>query len=629
MAGWDDVTVAGWEPGDGPTDVAEPDVAEPDVAEPDVAEPDVAEPDVPGPLAVATATGAGAQEPTALDDLLSLLGGPGAPGAEEIEAGSGPCDIADPDVPEAVAPAPFVPVEANSLTSDGRDHTVDELPTKARSDGSEPVDLEEPFSAVAPAPTYGGATNRPSLADARAKREAASLSDAQTAEVEHAAVIAAVDARLAGVAHLWPTVDKILGYLAGEHDLQVALADVIITRDVVVDHEQRSLVENLIRPRLAQADVALVNERDIQTVFDLLYDEWTGISSLGPLWRDDDITEIMIDAWDSIIIEKDGALEPTPVVFRSKQHALEVARNLSQKVSDRAVNESNPIVTAELPGARLHFAVGKVVKSGLSVSIRKFRPLMGIDKLLEYDALNQEMVDFLADAIGKGRANTLVSGGTGTGKTTMLNAVSSFIPATERVVTIEDNFELTLQNELVVAMQTKEAASADSKSSVSMGDLLRSSLRMRPDRIVVGEIRGAEAAVMLQAANTGHDGTMSTIHANDAAGCVSVRLPDMLQQARAMPDAVARRQVASAIDLVVQITRQAGRRFVSAIATVDITDIRADSIEPHTLFTGTLGKDGKITFRRTGALRTDTELALKMSDHGADVARWAAMPEES
>ena len=594
--------------------------------------------------------------------VAASSGLPAKPAAEQSDASSS--DLVDLFAPEP-APTPVAqsvqpaggpqlqPASEPAPTKASDDSAAAAAPAASGDDLAELFDLPAEAAAEAPAPDAepadgDSAAESPATADAepagdanaaaarKVKRRSLadrrkSLEEAAGDRTEARDLVVATsekwnERRWTASGPLWGHVERILGYVSTQHDLQVEFENIIITRDPDVDQAQRRRLEDLIRPRLIDANVNIA-PNDIPLVFDMVLDEWTGISVLGPLWRDDDITEILIDAWDRVVIERDGALHMTEITFRDESHAFEVARNLSQKVSDRSVNESNPIVTAELPGARLHFNVGKVVRSGLSVAIRKFRPLLGVEKLLEFGAFNDEIVEFLADAIGKGRANVIISGGTGSGKTTMLNAVSSFIPNNERVVTIEDNFELTLQNEHTVALQTKEAASKDSTSNIAMGDLLRSALRMRPDRIVVGEIRGAEAQVMLQAANTGHDGTMSTVHANDPFTCISYRLPDMLQQAREMPEQVAIRQVLSAVDLVVQISKRAGRRFVTEIAAVDIHDLQADgSVELNTLFVGELDENGSPTFKRVGTIKSHTELAIKMADYGADVKRWSELP---
>jgi pilus assembly protein CpaF len=358
----------------------------------------------------------------------------------------------------------------------------------------------------------------------------------------------------------------------------------------------------------------------LSQIIDLAYDELIGISVLGPLWRDDDITEILVDGWNKITIEKDGALQTTGLRFRDKEHARKIARDMALKVSDRALTPASPLVTAELPGARVAFAIDKVVKSDLSISMRKFRPLMDMDGLLRAGALNEEMRDFLSDCI-QARANVLVSGGTGTGKTTMINALSTFIPHSERVITIEDAYELALDTPHWVALQTKESSSADDEIVISMADLLVTTLRMRPDRIIVGEIREPRgASVMLQAANTGHDGTMTTIHANSADRALNFRMVGFARTGSSMTAEVAAAEVSSAINLVIQVVRRAGRRFISEIAVVDPSMLHSGLISPVHIFKGEL-IDGKPSFKRYGAVNGDTEIGMKLEDKGL-LGKW-------
>ena len=285
---------------------------------------------------------------------------------------------------------------------------------------------------------------------------------------------------------------------------------------------------------------------------------------------------------------------------------------LALKVSDRAVSRAIPLVTAELPSARVTFAFGAVVKGGLSITIRKFRPLLGLEDLLRYGSLDEAMVAFLSDAV-RARAGILVSGGTGTGKTTIVNLLSSFIPDTERVVSIEDAFELKLANTHVVSLQTKEASSLDDTVSVSLSELLRNTLRMRPDRIIVGEIReGAGAMVMLSAASTGHDGTLTTVHANSADGAVNERLPDLIRQSRGgLETETILRSIINAFDLVIHVTRtRDGRRYLSEVSALcGIVDGR---IELQPVFSGTETSEG-IRFERY-PLGSDTELHRRLAD---------------
>lgn len=445
-----------------------------------------------------------------------------------------------------------------------------------------------------------------------------------TSSPVHATVVAQApetNRRIVESQRLWPIADLVLQSIGSDPTVQVLTNELELTRDPVEDSRQRTHFFDTIKPRLALAGVQIPDPRDVEPVLSLAYDEILGISVLGDLWRDPDVTEIMVDRWDRIVVERNGRLELTNITFRDAEHANAIARSLAMRVSDRAVSRTIPLVTAELPQARVTFAYGAVVKGGLSITIRKFRDLLSLDQLLAYQSLTPQMVDFLQDAVTS-RVGILVSGGTGTGKTTIINLLSSFIPDTERVLTIEDAFELSLSNTHVVSLQTKEASSSDDTVSVTLADLLRNTLRMRPDRIIVGEIREGEGAtVMLSAANTGHDGTMTTIHANSAEMAVNERLPDLVRQVRTVSDDTSiKRSIASAFDLVVQVSRgRGGRRYISQIASVDAVtgtgDVRLDPI-----FRAEPDSDGKPVFTFLGVPR-DTLLAERLSEKGV-LEKW-------
>lgn len=422
---------------------------------------------------------------------------------------------------------------------------------------------------------------------------------------------------------LWTPIQGVLTAISSDEFATAQLRDLKLTRDRSVDAEQRTRFVELARPRLMQTGLlSAAHSKDVPDILEMAYDEYLGLGPISGAWWDDDVTEILVDGPDAVYIERNGRLESTPIRFRNLDHVQAVARNLSEKISDRQVSPGNPLVTAELPGARVTFAYGDVVKSGISITLRKFRPLLGMSELLARSSLSAEMAAFLTDAV-TARATALVSGGTGTGKTTFVNALSESIPETERVVTIEDAFELQLSNRYVVNLQTKERATVDATTTVTQADLLVNALRMRPDRIIVGEIRDPQGArVMLQAANTGHDGTMSTIHANTTAAALTYRLAGLLQMATGSNADVAMREVVTAIDLVVQVTRRAGLRFVSEIAVVEPSSIRNGEIVPTPIFTGTLGPDGVVRFNQTNPLPTTCALALKIAEAGLDAARW-------
>jgi pilus assembly protein CpaF len=427
--------------------------------------------------------------------------------------------------------------------------------------------------------------------------------------------------RAAAAATLWPTVQQLLGVIQGDPELQRIAANLELTRDRAVDDRQRATLFNALTPRIGQVpSLAKMRRDDLIIAGELAYDELLGISVVGPFWRDDTISEILIDGWDRVVIERAGRLEATPVRFRDFEHVRSVARNLALVTSDRALSAATPAITADVSGARVAFTVDKIVKSGIAIAIRKFGKLMDADGLLNVKAWDIEMRDFLADCV-RARANILVSGGTGAGKTTLINALSSFIPANERVVTIEDAFELQLRTPYWVQLQTKEAASSDDEVRVTLADLLKHTLRLRPDRIVIGEIREPSGAVvMLQSANTGHDGTMTTIHANNAFQALNFRLAFLARTGGNMEQEVAAMEVASAIDVVVQVVREQGKRFVQSISVVDSSDCDGGRINPHEVFQGSL-VDGIQTFTRTGPLPEGTSLTSKLAGAGV-LERW-------
>ena len=331
----------------------------------------------------------------------------------------------------------------------------------------------------------------------------------------------------------------------------------------------------------------------------------------------------MVDRWDKITVEKNGKLQETTLKFKNAEHAASVARNLAIRISDRALSSSIPLVTAELPNARVTFAFGAVVKGGLSITLRKFRRLLTLDELKAKRSLSEDMVSFLSDAV-RARAGILVSGGTGTGKTTIINLLSTFIPENERVITIEDAFELNISAKHVVSLQTKEASSRDDQISITMADLLRNTLRMRPDRIIVGEIREGEgASVMLAAANTGHDGTMTTIHASSADLALNERLVDLVRDVRNSPDEAIKRTIMAAFDVVVQVSRgRKGQRYISDIAVVDRSNYVNNELKPLSIFIGEEAKDGTVNHRRVGKVVPNGLLGLKLNMIGVPEERW-------
>ena len=284
---------------------------------------------------------------------------------------------------------------------------------------------------------------------------------------------------------------------------------------------------------------------------------------LQELLEDETVTEIMVNGPDHIFIEKEGRLQQWQTAFESEDKLLDVIQQIVAK-ANRVVNESSPIVDARLFGSRVHVVLPPVALNGPILTIRRFgkTPLL-IPELLRLGSVSQEICTFLEKLVIAGY-NIFISGGTGSGKTTFLNALSSFIPRTERIITIEDSAELQIQgNDNLVRLETRNA-NVEGCKPVTIRDLIRASLRMRPDWIIVGEVRGAEAIDMLQALNTGHDGSLSTGHANSAADMIA-RLETMVLMGMELPLAAIRRQIAGGVDLIVHLgrLRDKSRRVLS------------------------------------------------------------------
>lgn len=284
---------------------------------------------------------------------------------------------------------------------------------------------------------------------------------------------------------------------------------------------------------------------------------------LQELLEDETVTEIMVNGPDHIFIEKEGRLQQWQTAFESEDKLLDMIQQIVAK-ANRVVNESSPIVDARLFGSRVHVVLPPVALNGPILTIRRFgkTPLL-IPELLRLGSVSQEICTFLEKLVIAGY-NIFISGGTGSGKTTFLNALSSFIPRTERIITIEDSAELQIQgNDNLVRLETRNA-NVEGCKPVTIRDLIRASLRMRPDRIIVGEVRGAEAIDMLQALNTGHDGSLSTGHANSAADMIA-RLETMVLMGMELPLAAIRRQIAGGVDLIVHLgrLRDKSRRVLS------------------------------------------------------------------
>ncbi len=353
---------------------------------------------------------------------------------------------------------------------------------------------------------------------------------------------------------------------------------------------------------LDEMSVALT--KDDRTILNQeLYDEVMGLGPLEPLLKDETVNDILVNGPNRIFIERAGKLVLTDITFKDERHLLRIIDKIVSAVG-RRVDESNPYVDARLAdGSRFNAMVPPVAVDGSLVSIRKFKKdKLAIGDLVKFGAFTEEMAAYLQAAVSC-RLNIIVSGGTGSGKTTTLNALSSFIDNTERVLTIEDTAELQLQQIHVGRMESRPP-NVEGKGAVTQRDCLRNALRMRPDRIIVGETRGEEVIDMLQAMNTGHDGSMTTIHANSARDGIS-RLENMVAMAGIeMPLKAVRSQIASAVNLIVQASRlqDGSRRMVSI---TEITGMEGEVISMQEIFRYErlgLAPDGKIIgrFNATG-----------------------------
>ncbi len=326
----------------------------------------------------------------------------------------------------------------------------------------------------------------------------------------------------------------------------------------------------------------VLNREERTTLNQDLYDEVTGLGPLEPLLKDETVNDILVNGPQQVFVERAGRLELTDTTFKDEKHLLRIIDKIVSAVG-RRVDESNPYVDARLQdGSRFNAMVPPIAVDGSLVSIRKFKKeKLGVDDLVKFGAFTEEMAAYLQAAVAT-RLNIIVSGGTGSGKTTTLNALSSFIDNDERILTIEDTAELQLQQTHVGRMESRPA-NVEGKGAVSQRDCLRNALRMRPDRIIVGETRGEEVIDMLQAMNTGHDGSMTTIHANSARDGVS-RLENMIAMAGIeMPLKAVRSQISSAVNLIVQASRlqDGSRRMVSI---TEVTGMEGEVISMQEVF---------------------------------------------
>jgi len=343
----------------------------------------------------------------------------------------------------------------------------------------------------------------------------------------------------------------------------------------------RREIGELVRELILEEEMPL-NLDEREKLVREVQDEVLGLGPLEPLLADNSISDILVNTYNQIYIERHGLLEKTHVRFQNNDHLLRIIDKIASSVG-RRIDESSPMVDARLAdGSRVNAIIPPLAVDGPILSIRKFSidPYTSKD-LLNFKTLTPGMVEFLSAAV-KARTNVLVTGGTGSGKTTLLNVLSGYIPDTERIITIEDSAELQLQQPHIVRLETRPP-NIEGKGEVIQRDLVKNALRMRPDRIVVGEVRGAEALDMLQAMNTGHDGSLTTIHANSPRDALT-RLEHMVGMSGVpIPALVARQQIAAALDLVIDVERMPdGRRVVTSIQ--EITGMEESVVNMQEIF---------------------------------------------
>ena len=354
----------------------------------------------------------------------------------------------------------------------------------------------------------------------------------------------------------------------------------------------------LIRERLKEVyEQTKVNlPDDMRThLFNEIIDEFTGFGPIQPLLDDPDVSEVMVNGPNKVFIEKNGKVTKSGVTFDDDDHVMRIIDRIILPLG-RRVDADSPTVDARLPdGSRVNAVIRPVSIDGPCITIRKFKTdKLQIEDLIKFGSISSNMAEFLRACVHS-HLNIVVSGGTGSGKTTLLNVLSSFIPEHERIVTIEDAAELQLQQDHVLRMETK-VANVDGRGAVTIRDLVRNSLRMRPDRIVVGECRGGETLDMLQAMNTGHDGSLTTLHANSPRDALSRMETMVLMAGMDLPLKVVRQQISSAVDLIIQQSRlKDGQRKVTAIT--EVAGMEGETVVLTDVFKfvqKSIGQDGKI-----------------------------------
>jgi pilus assembly protein CpaF len=363
----------------------------------------------------------------------------------------------------------------------------------------------------------------------------------------------------------------------------------------VDDQKVVELVPKLAESFFVEETGVSLSSEEKHNLLNKVKDELIGYGPITPLLEDPSISEVMVNGPNQVYVEKGGRLVETDAIFRDDEHVIRVIEKIVSPLG-RRIDESSPMVDARLPdGSRVNAIIPPLALCGPTITIRKFpEKRLKVQDLVGFGTLTQEMAFFL-DAAVKSRLNVLISGGTGSGKTTLLNVLSSFIPEDERIVTIEDAAELKLSQRHVVSLETRPS-NLEGKGRISIRDLVRNSLRMRPDRIIVGEVRSGEALDMLQAMNTGHDGSMTTGHANSPRDMVSRLETMVLMAGMDLPVRAIREQICNAVDLIVQQSRlKDGSRRITHIT--EILNMEGEVVVTQDLFlfrqTG-VDADGKV-----------------------------------
>jgi pilus assembly protein CpaF len=352
---------------------------------------------------------------------------------------------------------------------------------------------------------------------------------------------------------------------------------------------------DIIASDIMKKEEDLFRNVNAKKVIEELVNDVTGYGPINPLLQDQDVSEVMVNGPFMVYVERGGKVQLTDIKFRDSEQVMHIIEKIVSPLG-RRIDESSPMVDARLPdGSRVNAIIPPLALNGPTITIRKFsKEPLTIENLINFGTVTREMATFL-EACVKARLNIFISGGTGSGKTTTLNVLSAFIPNDERIVTIEDAAELQLSQDHVVSLESRPA-NMEGKGAVTIRDLVKNSLRMRPERIVIGEVRGAEALDMLQAMNTGHDGSLATGHANSPRDMIARLETMVLMAGMELPIKAIRQQIAGAIDLIVQQTRlKDGSRKIVNIT--EVQDLEGDVVVLQDIFNYRqqgLGKDGKV-----------------------------------